>query len=238
MKLLKKAFFLVFLTTSYTYSIDSVITMFIHRYPDIQLPADKETLDTISKKLSQPGYLTNRMMKSKRVETGVRGVSSFYLGYISLSDHNGQITFPRKQQKATINLLITRKIQPVYIVAPETIANWMLDKHETAEMYQFTLHQDSETKLYYIYTKKIEVPKDRMISLDTIILIAKPENIVVPEGATITHYSPNLILPDIYTKKHFDISYNALYTVSIKQYFGQDLSEYKLKDENIAKILK
>lgn len=238
MKLVKKVLLYVIFTTSHLHTVDSVITMFVQRYPNIKVPLAQEKLDTVSKKLQQPGYLLNKIVKSKRVETGVGGINTMYLGYVGFSDHNGQITFPRKQQKSSINLLITRKVQPVYIIAPDTVANWMLDKHETAEMYNFKLHQDSETKLYYIETKKVDLPDDNMISLDTIIFVANPKNVFVPEGATITHYSPNLILPTIYIKKHFDFSYNALYTLSIKQYFGQVHSEYKQEDENIAKILK
>ena len=114
----------------------------------------------------------------------------------------------------------------------------MLDKHEHAEMYEFDQHQDPTTKLYYINAKKTKLPDDHMIPLNTIILIAKPSNVFIPEGATITQYSPNLLLPQIYIKKHFDISYNALYTLSIKQYFGLVQHDYKQEDETISTILK
>lgn len=235
---IKKILFLSIFITSQTFiTIDNVITMFVQKYPTIQTPP-KPNIDLASQKLKQPSYLFKQIVKSTRVEGNIQGVAAFYLGYVSFSDHNGQLIFPRKQQKSKMQLLITKKIQPVYIVAPSTIAYWILDKHQQAEMYEFQLHQDAQTQLYYINTTKIELPVDHKIALNTIILTANPKNIYIPLGATITHYSPNLILPPIYIKKHFDNSYNALYTLSIKQYFDQVDLEYKHENNNIAKIIK
>jgi len=230
---------LISLTITYVqYPINSVITMFLQNYPTFKAPLDEQTRDIYSKKLKQPGYLYKKIVKSKRIQTGARGIMGIYLGYVSLSDHNGQMIFPRKHQKAAVNFLVTKGIKPVYMIAPDTIHNWMLDKKQPSQMYRIELHHDTPTELYYLEAKKIDLPKDDMIPLDTIIMIANPKNVVLPEGATITNYSSNLILPNIYIKSNFNFLYNALYTLSIKQYFEQINQEYKHEDQSVAMIIK
>lgn len=238
MKNVYKILFLCLLSTAYHYPLNSIISLTIQKYPTLKKPLDDEQIETYSKKLQQPGYLYKKIVKGTRVATGLRGIMGIYLGFVSLTDHDGQMIFPRKQQKSEMNFLITRAIKPVYMIAPETIHNWMLDPHTPAQMYKFTLKQDDVTDLRYFETKKVNIPEDHMISLDTIILIADPKNVYIPEGATITHDSPNMLLPTVYIRKNFNFSYNALYTLSIKQYFEQINQEYKHEDQSIAMIIK
>lgn len=228
---------LILLSSLYIQPINSVITFFLQPYPTVAKPLNEERIKKYSHKLQQPGYLFKKIVKGTRVATGSDGVMSTYLGFVSTSDLNGKVTFPRKHQKATVNLLVTKGIKPVFIVAPDTLNNWMLDESEQAAMYNFTLHHDAETELFYIEATTAPLPKNKMIPLETIIIIADPKNVFVPQGATITDYSVNLILPNIYIKKHFNFSYNALYTLSIKQYFGSINQEYKQEKQTISMIL-
>lgn len=229
---------LICLVSTTLHPLNNFISLTIQKYPTFKEKLNDEQVARYSKKLKQPGYLYKKIVKHQRIDTGVRGIMGIYLGFVSLTDYDGQMNFPRKQQKPEINLLITRAIKPVYMLAPETVNNWMLDPHAPAQMYQFTLKEDKETDLYYIKAKKVDTPKDNMISLDTIILIADPKNVYIPEGATITHNSPNLLLPNVYIRKNFNFSYNALYTLSIKQYFEKINQEYKQEDQSIAMIIK
>lgn len=239
MKIIKNLFlFVVFIFSGSIHTINSEIILFLDQYPKIKIPKNKETVESLSKKLKQPSFISKKQWEHKRLSSGVPGIMSLYLGEVCLSDKNGQLTFPRGGLQAPIiNLIVTKGIQPVYIVAPATVHNWMLDQQKPAEMYQFKYNKDQETELYYIETTKVPLPQDSMIPLGTIIIIADPSSVFVPLGATITHYSPNLILPHIYIKKNFDFSYNALYTNSIKQYFDSIRSEYKPEELTVAKIM-
>ena len=235
MNLPKKGLLIIMLLISLkTESLNNIITFFFQPYPTIEKILDSNKAEKYSKKLQQPGYLYKKIVKATRVQTGPAGIMCTYLGFVSTSDLDGKITFPRKHQKAAVKVLITKSIQPVYMIAPDTINNWMINTSTEAEMYEFTLNYDNETGLYYIQASKIEVPKNRMIPLETIIIIADPKNVFIPEGATITDYSINLVLPTIYIKKQFNFSYNALYTLSIKQYFGAINKEYKQENQTIA----
>ena len=232
-----KTLLLMIFFSSYQYPINSTINLFLHKYPQFKDKLNEEQVSKYSKKLQQPDYLFKKIVKSTRVATGAKGIMGIYLGFVSLSDHNGQMIFPRKQHKPEVNFLITKAIKPVYMIAPETVHNWMLDPTQPTEMYRFALQHDAPTGLYYVDTKKTDLPHDHMISLDTIVMIANPKNVFVPEGATITHDSPNLILPNIYIRKNFNFEYNALYTLSIKQYFEQINQEYKHDDQSVAMII-
>lgn len=237
MNRMKKALYTAILWSSTVmYPSPSVITFFLQPYPQAKIKMDEKTQSRYSKKLKQPGYLLKKIVKKNRIETGVAGVMCLHLGYTNTSDHNGKVTFPRKQQKSTVNILITRGIKPVYMIAPDTIHNWMLDTQEPAQMYELSLKRDQETGLYYINAKKAELPNDHTISLNTIVIIAHPKNVFIPEGATISHYGTNLILPPVYIKKNFNFTYNALYTLSIKQYFETIALDYKQEDQTVSMI--
>ncbi len=238
MNQIKKVFIIAFFTAFQLLNSDSVITLFLQPYPEVKINMDKAEIDHYSRKLKQPGYLLKKVLPKAHKPTGIRGIMCMYLGYIDVSNYDGKITFPRKQQKPELYILITKKIKPVFMVAPDTINNWMIDEETVSQMYKLSLKHDKETELFYIDAKKTELPKNYMIPLNTIIIIANPKNIVIPEGATITSYSANLILPNVYIKKYFNYPYNALYTLSIKQYFGSMTPEYKQEDQTISTIIK
>lgn len=220
-----------------SYAVNNSIILFVDKYPNVKIPKNKETKESLSKKLKQPNFVWKDAIKQHRLSSGIPGILAMHLGNSCTSDKDGQLTFPRTFQKPVVHLLVTKGIQPVYMVAPATVHNWMLDKHMPSELYEFSFHKDEDTDLYYIDTKKVPLPKDSMISFDTIIIISDPNNIFVPLGATMTQYSANLILPTVYIKKNFDFSYNALYTNSIQQYFEAITSDYKPEEQTIAKII-
>lgn len=239
MKIIKNLFCFIILSCSISiYTINNTIILFLDKYPKIKIPKNKETKESLSKKLKQPAYVYKKKWQQKRLSSGAQGVMAMYLGNTSLSDKDGQVIFMRGHQKPSVNLLVTQGIQPVYILAPATVQNWMLDKNKPAKMYQFNFDKDQETELYYIEAKEILLPQDHMIPLETIIIIADPSSIFVPLGATITQYNGgNLILPNIYIKNNFDYSYNVLYTNSVKQYFDSIQSQYKQDELAVAKII-
>lgn len=239
MKIIKNLFcFIILACSAQIYTINNTIILFLDKYPKVKIPKNKETKDSLSKKLKQPAYVYKKKWQQKRLSSGAQGILGMYLGNTSLSDKDGQLTFLRGHQKPSVNLLVTQGIQPVYIVAPATVHNWMLDKNKPAKMYEFDFDKDQETELYYIEAKEIPLPQDHMIPLETIIIIADPSSVFIPLGATISQYNGgNLILPNVYIKNNFDYSYNALYTNSVKQYFDSIKSQYKQEDLALAKII-
>lgn len=226
----------VILSTTVVYPTDAIITMFLQKYPYFKTKTySSKDLEKYSKKLRQPGYIYKKMTDFK-FSNGISGITCFYAGLASITDHNGQITFPRQQQTPDINLLVTTTMLPGYIVAPTTINTWMIEKKPKAKMYSFKLQHDQKSMLLYYQTQEIPMPADNKIPLTTIILIADPDYVYVPAGATIVNYSPNIILPTIYIKKGFCFIYNSLYSLAIKQYFDSTKSKIKQDETNVAVI--
>lgn len=215
---------------------DNIITMSLLKYPYLKLSnKDPQFLEKLSKKLKQPGYLSSKPKKHLK-NKAVPGVMAIYAGQVTLSNDNGQIIFPRLQQKPLVNILISKGIKPAYIIAPSTVHNWMIDTAHSSIMYIMQLKQDPTTQLYYFETNLAPLPKDNNIPLETIIIIANPTDIFVPEGATLTDFSPNLTLPPIFIKREFCFIFNSLATLAIKQYFTQTASTFQTENQTVSMI--
>lgn len=261
MRLYIKILILTLLAPCSIYPVDSIITIFLQKYPYFKIKEHKKLDPTVySKKLKQPGYVSGQIIKKHRWNSRVPGVMLLYAGNLAMSDKNGQVQFPKLQQtfadqETKVYLLITKGVgyNPDYIIAPSTIHNWGLKKlslnpDESYEIYLISLKKDEKLKLSYFDVQKSKFPdiEDKnkpawrdgryIIPLNTIIIIADPQDIFVPIGATVTEPSANLILPPIYIKKSFCFVYNSLSTLAIKQYFSQEEPEYQLEKQTISQI--
>ncbi len=234
MKLFKYVIFLGLLQNTIQ-SSDSVITIFIKEKIESKQEKIPKHAQYISQKLKQPSFIKAiGKDRSWLNQTGIDGIHAVYLGYLSISDQNGQITFPRQQQSDTIYLLITPQIEPELMMSPALIANWITKENTPAAFYKIERKHNKELKAYYFNVKKIDVPEE--IPNGTITIFAHPDHIEVPIGISLNSYSTNLILPELQAKK-VDIAKNSLYTLSIKQYFEQVIIENKKDTLNIAAMI-
>lgn len=238
MNLITKIVCISFLTPLYVFSTDASITLFLYKYPyfkvDDQTKFDPEKY---SKKLKQPSFLYRNMTnRPSRYQRSVPDVMCMYDGHVALSDHNGQIMFPRQQISPDIYILVAKGIKPAYIVAPSTIYNWMVDKTQAAQNYKVTFKQDNELELYYFDVQKTDLPKGNNIPLNTIIMVTDPEHVYIPTGATVTQFGANLNLPPIYIRREFCFLHNSFYNLAIKQYFDQDEHNYQLEGQTVSDI--
>ena len=239
MKQLKIIFFILALSfvlqTTFCRNPFNII-FFAKEYPEI---TDKEYKIRKAKT-----FLANTEKKAKKMiryltSGKIQGMFSTYAGNINLSDEIGATVYPRLHEKPEFYYLITKKIDPTFMF-PNTIQNFKITvpKDSPAEYYSLKLEEDKETKLYLWKVKKEELPKDRIIPTNTIVIFAKPKNIFVPTGVTLAKKRPQLILPDIYTKKQFNKLENALFALTIRQFFGTFKPEEKLEKQSILKMLK
>ena len=241
--LIKVLFFITIISNSgQQHALDTIVTFYLQKYPyfkakkNDQELLDKESLEKLSKKIQQPGFVSGKIIKRSKRSSGVPGIMCMYGGHVSLSDQKGQVVFPKLQDTPAMNFLITKGIKAAYILAPATIHNWQIDPKHPSKMYHVQLKQNQETQLYYFEATLAEIPKNNSIPLNTVIIMSDPENIFIPLGATITDYSPNLALPNIYIKKEFCFIYNAFYTLAIKQYFEQTYADYQQEALTVSTI--
>jgi hypothetical protein len=244
MKYLIKVLFLVTIigNAHQQYALDTIVTFYLQKYPYFKAKKndhellDNQSLEKLSKKVQQPGFLSGKIIKKSKRSSGVPGIMCMYGGHVALSDQKGQVILPRLQETPSMNFLITKGIKAAYILAPATVHNWQVDPAQPSKMYNVKLKQNEETQLYYFEATLTKPNKDNSIPLNTVIIISDPENIFIPLGATITNYSPNLTLPNIYIKKEFCFVYNAFYTLAIKQYFKQTYADYQQEALTVSTI--
>ncbi len=192
----------------------AIITFFIRPYPFNQDPTTAE----LQAMLAKPGKVSLRMLRSRSDTKTTEGIFSSYWGYLAASDLNGQTFFPRKQQSDKINILITERITPIFMIG-NTIHHWQIDQITPAELYSFSRIQDEKTKEYSWIVSKESLPENRRIQLDTIILFAKPKDMYIPQGTIPADANPNLILPPIYAKKTLNSLSPALWIIKMRQFF-------------------
>lgn len=210
---------------------DNIITFFIRPYPT----GDTMTEVEFKHIIQSPGKLARELLRSM-VEVGhYQGVIASYMGYITVSDFSGQITFPRLHQLPTIRLLVTPMVEPVMMLGA-TVHHLELLSSLPAQMYLIDRRQDPETELFYWNVEPTESPQNKRIPLDTIILFTKPSNIKVPSGITLTDNSNMLVLPDIYATQELNVPIEALRVLKIRNFFGP--VQFNTKEQTPVDIVK
>lgn len=185
------------------------ITLFFEQYPE--LAADLKPLPS----------------KHKHA---INGIPVSYFGYQSSSNDNGQVTLPRKHQKDSFVLAITQNITPV-VMTENTLYGWRLDTRFPFSLYTITRLQDPQTKLWYWHTKKSTHKAHDLLPPEALIITAKPQDIVIFEGATITTNSPQLLLPTMYVRPTIDNAKNALCALTHRLFFKPLLPTYKVNNK-------
>ena len=235
-KIILFSFFLLLVSQATFCRYPFNIIFFTKQYPEI---TNKEyKVRKAQTFLANPEKKAKKMIRHLTSEKTHRMFSTFS-GNIGISDEIGATIYPRLQQKPEFHYLITKKIEPVFMF-PNTIQHFKfkVSKDSLSEYYSIKLEQDKETKLYLWKIKKEDLPKNRIVPNNTIVIFAKPKNIYVPTGATLTKKSPQLILPDIYIKKQFNQVENSLFALTIRQFFGTFQQKEKHEKKSVLKILK
>ncbi|HEV2916566.1 MAG TPA: hypothetical protein VGW78_02365 [Candidatus Babeliales bacterium] len=193
------------------FSFCATITVPFRPYPHI-----RKTIYQLKK----TGTISHIKLSSLVNPWQVAGIFATYAGYLESSDHFGYIIFPRKQVQPVLHVLIAHKIEPI-VMFEQTISHWIIVNGSPAAMYRFERISDSDIGLTYWNVQQEQLPPDNAISLDTLIIIAHPDNIYIPLGITLTDAGPNLFLPTFYTRKNIKVTDNALYMLDLAHLFGQ-----------------
>lgn len=204
------------LSAQHTLLCDQIITLFLQPYP---LVTTDTSATTIVNQLKKPRQLAQYSIHGTLQKHVNSGVFASYKGYVTASDNNGQIVFPRRHLEPRVTILVTSKIVPV-IMVHNTISHWELEKGTPAAMYVAERKQDMPSELYYWDVKQVPLPKDNRLTPQTLIIFAPAQDIYVPQGITLAKNMPNLILPDLFVKKEIKISPNILYVLNIRHFFG------------------
>lgn len=200
----------------------NTLSFFMRPYPDYDL---QEAANTVSHKIQKPGKLVKYMNNAFDHQL-VGGIFSSYAGFLAASDPNGQVSFPLRHSKPVTYYLVTPEIFPI-IMFGNTIHHWELIPNKPATLYKLEKKKDEELNEYYWKTTQLPLPEDKKISKKAVIIFANPSKVYIPEGITPTKDSPQLILPDIYIKKSISKVPEALYVLTIRQFFAPPVKAYQ-----------
>ncbi len=189
----------------------ATITVRLRAYPN----AEK-----IVQKLKKPGKIAQYTVEGLVNHNMVTGIFATYAGFLEASNSYGYIVFERKHNQPVVYLLVTKHITPI-VMFEQTIQHWKLIPEISAQFYKIERITDADTELTYWQVEQADIPKDNVIPLETIIIIAQPKHIYVPTGITLTDTGPNLLLPNVYTRKGIKIINNSLYILNLAHLFGQ-----------------
>lgn len=97
---------------------------------------------------------------------------------------------------------------------------------------------DDESKLLYWDVKKVPLPKNNIIpSTNSIVILAKPQDIYIPEGILPTKSSTHLLLPDIYVKKTISKRSTAMYLLNLSHFFGTLYEKTRAEKKNMQLLV-
>lgn len=232
----KHSFFsilLLLLSTSHVFG--AVISVTFREYPIIQ---DSYKANKIANKLTQPGKQAKHKMKSySRKKHLVAGIFGTYAGYLTVSDLFGNLIFPRLHSGSFVYIIVTTKMTPIMMIG-NTIHHWELEEGTPAKMYKAELKQDDQIKLFFWDMQEVPLPENKIIpSAQSIVIMARPQDIYVPLGVTPTHESPHLLLPELYVKKSINKLSHALYMLNINLFFGTIHERAKANKQNLLLII-
>ena len=208
---MKKQYYLLLLLSISALNLlsDPVICFFFKSQLD-----HKKTIN----KLKKPGKIAKHTLNNIMQYEPIAGIYVTYSGYMTISSINGEIQFPRKNRDNGATILVTTHIEPIPLFE-NTIQNWIVMPNVPVQMYSLKIIYDPTIKEYVWESQKIDLPQDNQIPLTTIIIIAKPKNIIIPSEKTKTIITANLMLPSLYVKKGMNIMSQGINTLTIRHLF-------------------
>ena len=211
---------------------EQLITLFLKPYPVVSIP---EASKKLVNKLHRPGKIARNQSKNY-LAPSVSGIFATYGGFLTISDLQGEISFPRKHSKPFIYLVISERITPI-IMSGNTIHHWELQEGVPSAMYKMEQKVDPDTKINFWEITQEPAPINNQLPLESITLIADPKYIYIPLGITTFKPVPFLLLPDIYIKKGINLTENALYILNLTHYFGALIPIYKKDKDRYSRYL-
>lgn len=181
----------------------------------------------VGKKLLKNGF--------KKLLPKVSGFVGLYGGYVDYSGKNGTLSFPLLHNEPKIYLAITNKLDMLNVFG-ETIANRVIAKNASAELYLFERKENGDKTLYWKVSKQ-KVPRNRKINAISVVLLTKPKNIVVPTGDFITTDNINLVSPSIYVVGNLDQAKTLLNFMNMRKYFEQIDWKKKIEKDTVVQKL-
>jgi hypothetical protein len=134
------------------------------------------------------------------------------------------------QQKPDFLFIVTPQIKPVFMLE-STIHHWELLPNLQSKIYSVIRKKDASTGEFYWDVQEAARPRKNIIPLNAIVILSKPDSIVLPLGITLTPNNPQLVLPSLYAHYSLNRVSSTLEALKIKNFFGPIKYIYKKYDD-------
>lgn len=218
----------LFLYASHLQS-DAVISLFFRDYPAYTA----KDAQSFKHKIGSACALAECCLDGLVCRNVRAGIWSIYAGFLELSSNDGQLNFPRKHASPNLHVIVTNKLTPI-IMFEQTVHHWELAPDAPTALYIIEKGQDELTENYFWNTQKIDRIKDNVVPPEAVVIVAKPENIYIPLGITLTTESPNLILPPFYVKPGINNIENTLYILNLSYLFSHTKVQNRVKPKRVT----
>lgn len=212
----KKALLMVLFSYSSLINCTSshVLTFFIDEYPNNTL---------LERKKNSPHTLYKNRKNN--------GIFCTYYGYKTISDANGQVTFPLKHNEKKVHILVMNDPKPQFMLF-NTIDHFIVPENIPYSYYSIEQKEDKRLKLFFWSTQEVPLEDDRHIPLDTIVIYAHPSEIYIPTGVSMTQEGGQLVLPTLYAKEHIKLSKNVIQFLDNSEFFAPIQHRLKVEESN------
>jgi len=207
-----------------------IITFFIHA-----MPRAAGSMPVKDKDFALPGKILKSAVKQTlNPRLYYSGIYANYAGATTTSDAQGQITFERGTPEPRFHVLVTEDLKEVPIDAfkDKTLYGFAPDPKAPSALYLFEREIDPETGLLQWRVSHERLNRKKRLSIDTIILFANPDDLIVPLGTTNTIMSESFILPDFYITSHNNNVINAFRFLKVRHFFAPVKFEHKYQPDS------
>lgn len=160
-----------------------------------------------------------KLESTTSLSKGQEGIPVTYYGEKTISNNDGQVSFPLKDTVTTFYILVTPSQNPIFMLY-NTLAGWTVGKNADYALYRCELVHDQELNLWYWNTQQAKLLKDRKVPLQTVVIYAQPTEIIVPTGITLTIKGPHLMLPTLYAQLTINLVDGALAMLENNEFFA------------------
>jgi len=188
-----------------------------------QEEAKKKELEKIKKNIATktPGQNSIKIVKNaifKKLNPPLSGIIGLYGGYWGVSNAMGILSFPLRHATPKLFLAITPTITPVKIKGSTISHLEYITSNNPTKLYACEMKKDEKQTSYW-EIKETQIPTDKRVSPLTVIILANPENFIVPTGSIMASENVQLIVPNIYVISRSSIESAVLRNLDIFRYF-------------------
>lgn len=196
-----------------------IITFFFKS--NLSMQHEKKSIEKLQHDINIPGKVGRKWIKHMLNDPNPQFLQSIfcsYAGYLTTANHNGQVIFPKEQAKSNLHILVTQRIQPIMMIG-KTVHHWQLDYQQQAQLFKCTQIKDEHSKKICWHITEKDMPENHIISLDTIIIFAKPKYIKITPGIYSAKKTRNIYLPDIFVDPNIQSTKQALWVLNVRNFF-------------------